>query len=148
MGVRKELAPMIYITGNSTSSEEIGTDVDYSYQPRKPHELMDVILNHYMISAGNFPSVRHSRNWWVRWCCEVTHLENPQQVLFPYMRYIAAGGARIKNLPVLLTLPFFESCTVTSYRAMRVGWEREGSLATLEDNLALPPNVKPGLLYV
>ena len=112
MGVRKELAPMIYITGNSTSSEEIGTDVDYSYQSGKPHELMDVILNHYIISAGNFPSVRRPRNWWVRWCCEVTHLENPQQVLFPYMRYIAAGGVRIKNLPVLLTLPFFEECTV------------------------------------
>ena len=28
------------------------------------------------------------------------------------MRYIAAGGTRIKNLPILLTLPFFENCTI------------------------------------
>ena len=35
-----------------------------------------------------------------------------------------------------------------THEAMRVGWEREGNVATLEDSLALPPNVKPGLLYV
>jgi hypothetical protein len=112
MGVRKELAPMIYVTGHSTNSEEIGADLEWSYQPRKPFELMDTVINHYIITVGNFSDSKESRNWCIRWGGEVTHLPDPYPVLYPYMRYIAAGGIRIKNLSVLLTLPFYESCSI------------------------------------
>lgn len=115
MGVRKELTPMIYVTGHSTNSEEVGADLEWSYQPRKPFELMDTIINHYIITVGNFSDLKESkeaRNWCIRWGGEITHLPDPYPVLYPYMRYIAAGGTRIKNLPVLLTLPFYESCSI------------------------------------
>lgn len=112
MGVRKELAPMIYVTGHSTNSEEVGADLEWSYQPRKPFELMDTVINHYIITVGNFSDSKEARNWCIRWGGEITHLPDPYPVLYPYMRYIAAGGTRIKNLPVLLTLPFYESCSI------------------------------------
>ena len=112
MGVRKELAPMIYVTGHSTNSEEIGADLAWSPQPNKPFELMDIVVNHYIDAASNFSDSKESRNWRIRWDCELVPLPDPYPVLYPYMRYIAAGGARTKNLPVLLTLPFHESCSV------------------------------------
>lgn len=112
MGVRKELTPMIYVTGHSTNSEEVGADLEWSYQPHKPFELMDTVINHYIIAVGNFSDSKDTRNWRIRWGSDITHLPEPYPLLYPYMRYIAAGGTRIKNLPVLLTLPFYESSSV------------------------------------
>lgn len=57
------------------------------------------------------------------------------------------SGARISYRAVYrpgLSLLF----SAYTHKATRVGWEREGSVATLEKYLALPPNVEPGLLYV